>query len=114
MCTLHSRLQSQIQMMPMKVNEEVTKISKSNKTFTVKFAQYDTTDTTRHYVSQAARSAAIPKNNCPGQETADSFILDDGHQVQNIVIADSTSTTKLSLWQDHVNTLKSYKLCNLM
>ena len=32
--------------------------------------------------------------------------LDDGRQFQNVIIADTTGETRLTLWQQHINTLE--------
>jgi hypothetical protein len=50
-------------------------------------------------------------------EIGDTSKLDDGRQVQQVVVADDTTTVELSLWQEFVNTVtlgKSYELSNLI
>lgn len=45
-------------------------------------------------------------------EIANLFQLEDGRQIQNIVIADATGTATLSLWENFVHLVmldKSYK-----
>ena len=42
--------------------------------------------------------------------------LDDGRKCQNIVVADATASTRLTLWEEHVNTVtlnQTYQFINM-
>ena len=50
-------------------------------------------------------------------EIGDTSKLDDGRQVQHVLVADDTTTVEVAPWQEFVNTVtlsKSYELSNLM
>lgn len=96
-----------------------TVILKSNKNFSIDFSE-ETTDTLKE-ISLGDVQDQPPYQkmtvNAKIMEIANPFQLEDGRQIQDVVIADATGTAKLSLWENFVHSVtldKSYKFFNMV
>ena len=96
-----------------------TVILKSNKKFSIDFSE-ETTDTLKE-ISLGDVQDQPPYQkmtvNAKIMEIANPFQLEDGRQIQDVVIADATGTAKLSLWENFVHSVmldKSYKFFNMV
>lgn len=100
---------------------DFTDIEKSDKTFTI--TDWSSIGPTEHIISTKVKELQnLPQFQRVTIEAAkvmqvdEVTSLDDGRQCQNVVIADSTGNTRLTLWQSHVNCVelhKTYKLINM-
>ena len=101
---------------------EYTDINKSSKSFHVKdwTPVGPTEDTLTILIKKLPDLPTFQKVTLPAAKVLqidDATCLDDGRKCQNIVVADSTGSTRVTLWQQHVNTVTldhTYKFANMM
>ena len=101
---------------------DYTEISKSDKSFNITdWTGLGPTDDilTVEQLKQIQDLATYQKVLIPAAKVVhveEPTYLDDGRKCQNIVIGDLTATTRLTLWQQHVDTVlpqKTYKFTNM-
>ena len=100
---------------------DYTEIQKSDKTFNITdwSAVGPTDDVLTVQIKQIQdlpNYQRVTVNAAKVTHIEDTDTLDDGRQFQNVIIADTTGETRLTLWQQHINTLQllqCYKLNNV-